>query len=177
MSKAKGTDSEETINQLVLRSQSQAEYSISNVGHFGLALARYAHFTSPIRRYRITCSKQLSLPVILMQVKSTVLLINNWRIFVNISHKQRRAATAERAANDRYLASFMKGKLGQTFNATISGVKKFGVFVTIGQENVDALLPTSKLPADYYRYDERRQTRQVDTMISAWFGAENTRYP
>ena len=50
LSKAKGTDSEETINQLVLRSQSQAEYSISNVGHFGLALARYAHFTSPIRR-------------------------------------------------------------------------------------------------------------------------------
>ena len=52
----------------------------------------------------------------------------------------------------------MKDKLGQTFNATISGVKKFGVFVTIGQENVDALLPTSKLPGDYYRYDERRQT-------------------
>ena len=160
LSKAKGTDSEETINQLVLRSQSQAEYSISNVGHFGLALARYAHFTSPIRRYSDLLVHRALIAASNFDAGKQYSIADQQLedICKHISQTERRAATAERAANDRYLASFMKDKVGQTFNATISGVKKFGVFVTIGQENVDALLPTSKLPADYYRYDERRQT-------------------
>ena len=81
----------------------------------------------------------------------------------HISQTERRAATAERAANDRYLP-FMKDKVGQTFNATISGVKKFGVFVTIGQENVDALLPTSKLPAIITAMMKDDKPWQVDTM-------------
>ena len=160
LSKAKGTDSEETINQLVLRSQSQAEYSISNVGHFGLALARYAHFTSPIRRYSDLLVHRALIAASNFDAGKQYNIADQQLedICKHISQTERRAATAERAANDRYLASFMKDKVGQTFNATISGVKKFGVFVTIGQENVDALLPTSKLPDDYYRYDERRQT-------------------
>ena len=160
LSKAKGTDFEETINQLVLRSQSQAEYSISNVGHFGLALARYAHFTSPIRRYSDLLVHRALIAASNFDAGKKYSIADQQLedICKHISQTERRAATAERAANDRYLASFMKDKVGQTFNATISGVKKFGVFVTIGQENVDALLPTSKLPGDYYRYDERRQT-------------------
>ena len=159
LSKAKGKEFEETINQLILRSQSQAEYSISNIGHFGLGLARYAHFTSPIRRYSdlLVHRAIISANDFIKGNKQDITDEKLKDICRHISQTERRAATAERAANDRYLALFMKDKVGQTFEATISSVKKFGVFVTIRDGYVDALLPTSKLPDDFYRYDEKRQ--------------------
>jgi len=159
LSKAKGKEFEQTINQLILRSQSQAEYSIANIGHFGLGLSRYAHFTSPIRRYSdLLVHRAIISANNLARGKETSIKDQQLEeVCRHISRTERRAATAERAANDRYFALFMNDKLGQTFEAIISGVKKFGVFVTIGDTQSDALLPNSALPDDYYLYDEKGQ--------------------
>ncbi|MDG1888293.1 MAG: ribonuclease R [Alphaproteobacteria bacterium] len=155
---AEGHDAKEAINQLVLRSQSQAVYSPNNLGHFGLGLRRYAHFTSPIRRYSD------------LLVHRALISSHNFGtdgdlrptpeelepICEEISKTERRAALAERSANDRYSAVFMTKRIGENFDALITGVNNFGVFVRLDGSYVDALLPISSLPYDYYDYDEKR---------------------
>ena len=153
-------DAKETINQLVLRSQSQAIYSSNNLGHFGLGLRRYAHFTSPIRRYSD------------LLVHRALILAHNYGtdggmkttaeelepICEAISITERRAAVAERSANDRYSASFMAQKVGESFDAVITSVMGFGVFVRLDNSYADALLPVRSLPYDYYQHDDKRHT-------------------
>jgi ribonuclease R len=160
LKKAANHDAKETINQLVLRSQSQAIYSSNNLGHFGLGLRRYAHFTSPIRRYSD------------LLVHRALILAHNYGkdggikatmeelepICEAISLTERRAAVAERSANDRYSARFMAQKLGESFDAIITSVMGFGVFVRLDNCYADALLPVRSLPYDYYEHDDKRQT-------------------
>jgi ribonuclease R len=144
------------VNEVILRSQAQAVYQPENIGHFGLALARYAHFTSPIRRYAdllvhralITGLKlgEGTLP------SDAVAQFEEWG--QHISMTERRAAAAEREAVDRYVTAFLADRVGAQFKAKISGVTRFGLFVNLDGTGADGLVPISTLPDDFYVHDE-----------------------
>ncbi len=141
------------INQLVLRAQAQAVYSPNNIGHFGLALPRYAHFTSPIRRYAdLVVHRALLARTTLAREGGEALAT----IAEHISATERRAAAAERAALDRYRASLLGGAIGTVFTGRITGVAPFGLFVALPESGADGLIPISSLPSDYYDHEAAR---------------------
>jgi ribonuclease R len=170
LQKVAGTDEAPLVNEIILRSQSQAAYSPENIGHFGLALTRYAHFTSPIRRYADLLVHRALISGLKLGLGG--LDADEPARFVetaeHISATERRAALAERDAIDRYLAAFMADKVGATFAARISGVQRFGVFITVQDSGASGLVPMSALGDDFYVYDEPTQTlsgRRTGTMF------------
>jgi ribonuclease R len=155
-----GTPEAPLVNETVLRSQSQAAYSPDNIGHFGLALTRYAHFTSPIRRYAdllvhrsLIAALRLGLGGLESDAAGGFEATGE-----HITGTERRAALAERDAVDRYLAAYMADKVGARFAARISGVTRFGLFVTVADSGASGLVPISTLPDDYWQHDERTQS-------------------
>jgi ribonuclease R len=156
--KAAGTPYEPLVHQLVLRSQAQAVYSPENLGHFGLALRRYAHFTSPIRRY----SDLLVHRALIAGHKfgAGALPPTDIKAFADdgqhISMTERRAAAAERNAMDRYTAAFLAEQVGADFAGRVSGVTRAGLFVTLADTVADGLVPMANLPRDFYDHDEAR---------------------
>ena len=150
------TDAAPLVNEVVLRSQSQAQYSPDNIGHFGLALPRYAHFTSPIRRYADLCVHRALIRG--LAAGTDGLADAEAARFEDtadhITATERRAALAERDAIDRYLAAFMADKTGAQFAARISGVTRFGLFVTLSETGASGLVPLSALPDDFWNHDE-----------------------
>ncbi len=151
-----GTEHAPLVNEVTLRSQSQAAYSPDNIGHFGLALPRYAHFTSPIRRYADLLVHRaliagLKLGLGGLTEEETARLPDSAE---HITATERRAALAERDAIDRYLAAFMADKVGAVFAARISGVTRFGLFVTVAGSGASGLAPVSSLPDDFWMHDE-----------------------
>jgi len=170
--KAKDTPYETLVHQLVLRSQAQAVYSPANLGHFGLALRRYAHFTSPIRRYSDLLVHRA---LVTGQVFGAGgLPPTDAKAFAatgeHVSMTERRAAAAERSAADRYLVAFLAERVGASFAGRISGVTRAGLFVTLNETGADGLVPMSNLPGDYYDHDEAhhrlvgRRTRRAFTL-------------
>jgi len=158
--KVAGTEAAALVNEVMLRSQSQAQYDIDNIGHFGLGLARYAHFTSPIRRYAdLLVHRALILGLRLgdggLHDDEIPRLPDSCE---HITATERRAALAERDAIDRYLAVFMADKVGTLFSARISGVTRFGLFVTVAGNGASGLVPVSTLPDDFWLHDETAQT-------------------
>jgi ribonuclease R len=155
-----GTPEAPLVNEVMLRSQSQAAYSPDNIGHFGLALPRYAHFTSPIRRYAdLLVHRALILGLRLG--KDGLNPHEAERLPETAEHitaTERRAQLAERDAVDRYLAAYMADKIGARFAARISGVTRFGLFVTVAETGASGLVPISTLPDDFWQHDERDQT-------------------
>jgi ribonuclease R len=151
-----GTEQAPLVNEVVLRSQSQAQYGPDNIGHFGLALSRYAHFTSPIRRYADLCVHRALIRG--LGLGADGLKDDEAARFEDtaehITATERRAALAEREAIDRYLAAFMADKCGAQFAARISGVTRFGLFVTLAETGASGLVPLSALPDDYWVHDE-----------------------
>ncbi len=141
------------INELVLRAQAQAVYSPNNIGHFGLALPRYAHFTSPIRRYADLVVHRALLAGSKPAREGGEGLA---AVAEHISTTERRAASAERAALDRYRASLLGGAIGTVFAGRITGVASFGLFVTLPESGADGLVPISSLPSDYYDHEAAR---------------------
>ncbi len=146
----------EMIHQMVLRTQSQAMYSPDNLGHFGLALRRYAHFTSPIRRYADLLVHRALISG--YGLGDDGLLSSDGTQFHEIGEQisacERRAAKAEREVVDRYAALYLQDRVGATFAGRIGGVSRFGLFVTLAETGVDGLIPISSLPNDYYIHDE-----------------------
>jgi ribonuclease R len=153
LARAKETPEAAIVTQLVLRSQAQAVYSPNNIGHFGLALPRYAHFTSPIRRYADLLVHRALIAGKAAQREAPESLA---AIAEHISATERRAAAAERAALDRYRAALLGGAIGTIHAARITGVAPFGLFVTLPENGADGLVPISTLPSDYYDHDARR---------------------
>jgi ribonuclease R len=142
------------VNDLVLRCQAQALYSPNNIGHFGLALRRYAHFTSPIRRYADLLVHRALIAVL----GGSPFGAGSERlasIGEHISATERRAAAAERTAIERYRVTLLAGSIGSLFAARISGVSSFGLFVNLRDNGANGLVPISTLPGDYYDRDER----------------------
>ncbi len=156
---AAGTAHAHVVNEMILRSQSQAVYSPENIGHFGLALAKYAHFTSPIRRYAdLVVHRGLVRACGLGEGGLTEREIEKLEdIAARISTTERRSAAAERDAVDRFVTLFMADRVGETFKATISGVARFGLFARLEETGADGIIPLTALPDDYYFHDEKRQ--------------------
>jgi ribonuclease R len=159
LAKALDTPHQTMVNEMVLRSQSQAIYSPENIGHFGLNLMKYAHFTSPIRRYAdlivhraLVGSLGLGEGGITPDEEAAL-----DDIAAEISTFERRAMAAERDTINRLIAHHLAGRIGDEFPGQISGVTKSGLFVTLPQFGADGFIPVSTLGRDYYIYDEAHQ--------------------
>lgn len=144
------------ISDIVLRAQAQAVYSHENIGHFGLALRRYAHFTSPIRRYADLIVHRALIGTLRLGADGlddqTVARLPE--IGAHISMTERRAAEAEREAVDRFTASYLSERVGATFSGRVSGVARFGLFVRLDETGADGIVPISTLPNDFYIHEE-----------------------
>ncbi|TKT76980.1 ribonuclease R [Aquamicrobium sp. LC103] len=156
LSRVEGAEHEALVNEVVLRSQSQAVYSPDNIGHFGLNLRRYAHFTSPIRRYADL--------IVHRSLIGSLGLGNEGltrdeearleEISALISTAERRAMAAERETVDRLIATHLATRVDESFQGRVSGVTKAGLFVQLPQYGADGFIPVSSLGDDYYIFDE-----------------------
>jgi ribonuclease R len=159
LAEVKGHDSEPLVNEVVLRSQAQAEYSAENYGHFGLNLRRYAHFTSPIRRYAdLIVHRALIRGLGLGEgaLPETETMESLSEIAAQISVTERRAMKAERETADRLIAHFLADRIGASFQGRISGVTRAGLFVKLSDTGADGLIPIRTLGTEYFNYDETR---------------------
>ncbi|HSF90822.1 MAG TPA: ribonuclease R [Paracoccaceae bacterium] len=148
------------VNMAVLRSMTQAYYSPQNFGHFGLNLKRYAHFTSPIRRYSdlIVHRALISAHGWGKDGLSDQDVDNMDKTAEHISQTERRSMLAERDTNDRYLAAFLSEHIGNEFEGTVSGVARFGLFVKLNETGADGLIPISSLGREYFHFDADTNT-------------------
>ncbi len=156
--KAEGTKYAVLVSELVLRAQAQAVYHPDNIGHFGLALARYAHFTSPIRRY--------SDLIVHRSLIATMGLGDGGlppdyasrihSVAEHISMTERRADAAERQVHDRFAAAYLSDKIDEQFQARVTGVHKTGVFVRVEGVGAEGLVPRGMLHDDYWEHDQGR---------------------
>ena len=148
------------VHTILLRTQSTAVYSPENNGHFGLALEKYAHFTSPIRRYAdLLVHRSLTRAYKLGQGGLTHEESEKLdELAEHISATERRSMLAERDVMDRFTAQYLSRNIGQTFMGRISSVTSFGMFVTLDESGADGILPMRHLPRDYYMHDEARHT-------------------
>ena len=145
-----GEGDNQMLNETVLRCQSQADYRISNPGHYGLGLKRYAHFTSPIRRY-----SDLMVHRSLLK-ESQMSLDEAADTCQHISDTERRAARAERRSVDRFSASLMTEQSGSIQTGRVTSITGFGAFIDIIDYNAEGLLPLGQMPPDYYHVDTTR---------------------
>lgn len=158
LEKTADTPDKDLVHTVLLRTQSQAIYSPENIGHFGLALERYAHFTSPIRRYAdllvhrsLTRAYKLGSGGLTNDEADKLT-----ELAEHISQTERRSMLAERDVMDRFTAQYLGRNIGQTFMGKISSVTSFGVFVSLDESGADGIVPMRHLPRDFYIYDEKR---------------------
>ncbi|MFN3799526.1 MAG: ribonuclease R family protein, partial [Sphingobium yanoikuyae] len=167
------SEEKEQIMTQILRSQTQAYYAPQNMGHFGLALGSYAHFTSPIRRYAdllvhraLVGAYDLELPAPKDRAipdRSSLSqedYENMGRVGEMISGHERRAMEAERETIDRYVAAFLSAHVGEVVKARITGVQNFGFFATVEGLGGDGLVPVSTLGAEHFFFDEAGKALQ-----------------
>lgn len=156
LDKIAGTPEEPLISRLALRSMKQAKYSTEGTGHFGLACQYYCHFTSPIRRY-----PDLQIHRIIkeqLRGKLTKKRIGHYREILSevarhCSETERRADDAERDTDKLKKTEYMEDHIGEEFEGVISGVTAWGIYVEL-PNTVEGLVHVSKLPGDYYVYNE-----------------------
>lgn len=155
----RATPTAELVGEVVLRSQAQAEYSPSNFGHFGLNLRRYAHFTSPIRRYAdLIVHRAMVRALGLGNDGLTDAEIDELdQIAQAISDTERRAMAAERETADRLIAAYLADRIGATFTARVSGLVRSGLFVRLSETGADGFVPASSIGREYFYHDEVHQ--------------------
>jgi ribonuclease R len=177
LAQAEGSDQDELINISTLRSMTQAYYAPDNLGHFGLALRNYAHFTSPIRRY-----SDLIVHRALIRGHgwgddglSAFDLENLDETGKLISDAERRSMAAERDTVDRYLAAYLSDRVGATFTGRVSGVQRFGLFVKLDETGADGLIPIRDVGREFFHFDADSQTIMgADTGLTIGIGAKVT---
>ncbi len=158
LAKARGGKFEHVINDVILRSQAQAVYKIENAGHFGLNLRRYAHFTSPIRRYADLLVHRSLISTFDLGTGGLPdsSLENLAATAEQISLAERRAMAAERDTVDRLVAAHMASKIRSRFTARISGAARAGLFVSLEEAGAEGFIPAASLEGDYFVHDEIR---------------------
>ena len=170
LSETRDTPHADIVNEVVLRTQMQAQYNTENIGHYGLNLARYAHFTSPIRRYADLIVHRGLIRALgfgddglsdadISQMSNTAELI---------SHAERRAMAAERGAMDRYIAAYLADHVGAEFAGRITGVTRFGLFVRLADTGADGLVPVSRLGGEYFVHDDRTHALVGERTGARW---------
>ncbi len=146
----------EILSSVAIRSMQKARYSEQNLGHYGLALEEYCHFTSPIRRYPDLLIHRMLKRHVIDKKNDEKTLKKDEKIMqksaMHLSEKERDAVTLEREVNDLKSAEFMEDKVGQTFDAIISGVAGFGFFVEL-PNTIEGLVPLRTMNDDYYVFD------------------------
>jgi ribonuclease R len=156
---AKSVAVPELVNEIVLRSQAQAEYAVDNYGHFGLNLRKYAHFTSPIRRYADLLVHRALIAACELgeggMAESEKPRLRD--IAKQISDAERRAMAAERETTDRLIASHLADQVHATFDARVSGVTRSGLFVRLKETGANGFIPVSTLGAEYFEHVEEIQ--------------------
>jgi ribonuclease R len=156
LERVRDSENEHLVNEVVLRAQAQAEYTPDNYGHFGLHLQRYAHFTSPIRRYADLIVHRALIRA--LGLGKDGLPDGDMgelaEIAARISAAERRAMAAERETIDRLIATHLADRIGATFAGRIAGVTKSGLFVKLSETGADGFIPAATLGQDYFHYDE-----------------------
>ena len=160
LKEAEGKPEESAVNAILLRALMKARYDPQNLGHFGLAAEYYCHFTSPIRRY----------PDLMIHRVLTALLAGNLhgstegklrtaveKAAVQSSQRELAAQSAEREIERFYMAEFMQDRVGEKFSGTVSGVTRYGLFVSLSF-GAEGMVPVESLPGFEYDYDEHRMT-------------------
>ena len=148
-----GKKEQELIDTLAIRCMSKAEYTVDNIGHYGLALDYYTHFTSPIRRYPdILVHRLLEFYLHGHQGINTLSLKESC---IHASNKEQLATKAERDSIKYMQVKFMEEKIDQVFEAVISGVTDRGIYVEIIENKCEGLVKISELQGDYFNYNEK----------------------
>ncbi|MGM0548209.1 MAG: ribonuclease R [Bacillota bacterium] len=155
----RGSKEEKIIETVMLRSLKKAVYSEKNIGHFGLGISHYSHFTSPIRRYPDLIAHRIIKETItagyLSEERQDELENQIPKIADHCSLQERRAMDAERDSVDLKKIEFMEDQIGEEFEGIISGITGFGMFVEL-ENTVEGLVHIKNLRDDYYHYDEEK---------------------
>ncbi|HWD67299.1 MAG TPA: ribonuclease R [Caulobacteraceae bacterium] len=156
LAQTRGGPNAEIVNEVVLRTQMQAHYATDNIGHFGLNLDRYTHFTSPIRRYADLIVHRALIAALNLGPDglSASDIAQLTQTAEHVSQTERRAMAAEREAVERYVAAYLADRVGATFAASITGVTRFGLFLRLEETGADGLAPISSLGDEYFHHDE-----------------------
>ena len=160
LEKSKGKPEQRLINIMLLRSLKQARYSGINFGHFGLASLYYTHFTAPIRRYpdllvHRVLRKQLRNQIDEKQEKKLSKIVE--KVAKISSERERIAEEAERETVELKIAEYMASRIGETYDAIVSGVTSFGIFVEL-DNTIEGLVHVSNMEDDYYQFNEKNMT-------------------
>lgn len=163
--KVKESPQEDVISTIVLRTQMQAEYNPENHGHFGLALSRYAHFTSPIRRYAdVLVHRGLIKALRLGKDGLSAYDAGNMvETAEHISQTERNSMIAERQSTERYIAHYMSERIDEEFEGKINGVHRAGLFITLNETGGEGFVPSSSLYNDYFHYDKEHHLLEGET--------------
>ncbi|HPF47855.1 MAG: ribonuclease R [Alphaproteobacteria bacterium] len=154
-----GSPHEEVVNTIILRTQMQAKYSPENHGHFGLSLTRYAHFTSPIRRYADVLVHRALIRALRLgdDGLSQFDTDNFYETAEHISTTERNSMVAERNSTERYIAHYMSQKIDEEFEGKINGVLNAGLFISLTETGGEGFIPISSITGDYFHYDKNHQ--------------------
>jgi ribonuclease R len=165
-----GKPEEKLVSYLLLRTMRLARYHEENLGHFGLATAMYAHFTSPIRRYPDLVAHRALRALRHGRGKEAVVQLpaELAEMGRHLSEMERRASDAERELVEWKKVRFMADKLGEMYSGYVTGVQSFGLFVELDDVYVQGLVHVSSMTDDYYVFNERAHTLKGENTAKAY---------